>query len=202
MCCSLSLCETCRTCVLRVQIWVWNLQLPPVLLPCRCIQDSQLNRLRVRAPFQEGLPLSQLKFKQYQLQSRLLRGSKKYIEAFTGLTSLYELTWRDVCLGTDADSWLENSSFGGSWDFPVVQMVINLPLRQETRVRYLGWEVPLEKGMAIHSSIPAWRIPWIEKPGGLQLVGLQRVGHDWATNTVHYFWRWMAWTWDKGKEGT
>ena len=108
----------------------------------------------------------------------------------------------NICLGTDADSWLENSSFGGSWDFPVAQMVMNLPLRQETRVRSLGWEIPLEKGMAIHSSIPAWRIPWIEKPGGLQFVGLQRVGHDWATNTVHYFWRWMAWTWDKGKEGT
>ena len=54
---------------------------------------------------------------------------------------------------------------------------------QETRVRFLGWEVPLEKGMASHSSILAWRIPWTEKPGGLQSMGSQRVGHDWATNT-------------------
>jgi len=63
-------------------------------------------------------------------------------------------------------------------DFPVAQMVKNLPVREETRVQSLGWEVPLEKGMAIHSSILAWRIPWTEKPGGLQSVGSQRVGHD------------------------
>ena len=55
----------------------------------------------------------------------------------------------------------------------MAKMVKNLPARQETRVRYLGWEVPLEKGMAIHSSIPAWRISWIEKPGGLQSMGSQ-----------------------------
>ena len=46
-----------------------------------------------------------------------------------------------------------------------------------------NWEVPLKKGMAIHSSILAWRIPWTEKPGGLQSVGSQRVGHDCVTNT-------------------
>jgi len=57
----------------------------------------------------------------------------------------------------------------------VAQMVKNLPAMQETRVRFLGWEVPLEKGMAIQSSILAWRIPWTEKPGGLQSVGSQRV---------------------------
>ena len=50
-------------------------------------------------------------------------------------------------------------------NFPVVQMVMNLPVRQKTRVRSLGWEVPLEKGMTIHSSILPWRIPWTEKPG-------------------------------------
>ena len=56
------------------------------------------------------------------------------------------------------------------------------PAMQETQIRSLGWEDPLEKTMATHSSILAWRIPWIEKPGGLQCMGLQRVGHDWATN--------------------
>ena len=55
----------------------------------------------------------------------------------------------------------------------MAQMVMNLPLRQETRVRSLGWEIPLEKGMAIHSSIPAWRIPRTEKPGRLQSMGSQ-----------------------------
>ena len=51
--------------------------------------------------------------------------------------------------------------------FPVAQMVKNLPAMQETRFHSLGWEAPLEKGMAIHSSILACRIPWTEKPGGL-----------------------------------
>ena len=49
---------------------------------------------------------------------------------------------------------------------------------QETQVQYLGREDPLEKEMATYSSILAWRIPWIEEPGGLQFMGLQRVGHD------------------------
>jgi len=51
-------------------------------------------------------------------------------------------------------------------------------VRLKTRVQSLGWKVPLEKGMAIHSNILAWRIPWTEKPGGLHPVGSQRVRHD------------------------
>ena len=47
----------------------------------------------------------------------------------------------------------------------------------------LGWEDPLEKGMATHSSILAWRIPRTEEPGGLQSMGLQRIGHNWSTFT-------------------
>ena len=57
-------------------------------------------------------------------------------------------------------------------------MVKNLPAMWETLVQSLGWGDPLEKGMATHSSILAWRIPWTEEPGGLQSVGLQRVRHD------------------------
>ena len=57
-------------------------------------------------------------------------------------------------------------------------MVKNLPAMWETPVRSLGWEDPLEEGMAAHSSILAWRIPWTEEPGGLQSMGSQRVGHD------------------------
>ena len=63
-------------------------------------------------------------------------------------------------------------------DTVMVQTVKNLPAMQETQVQPLGWEDPLEKGMAIHSSILAWRIPWTEEPGGLQSMGSQRVGHD------------------------
>ena len=57
-------------------------------------------------------------------------------------------------------------------------MVKNLPTMQETWVRSLGWEDPLEKGMATHPSILAWRIPWTEEPGRLQSMGSQDVGHD------------------------
>ena len=58
-----------------------------------------------------------------------------------------------------------------TWTSLVVQMVMNLPAMQESWVRFLGWEDPLEKGMATHSSILAWRIPWREEPGGLQSMG-------------------------------
>ena len=60
----------------------------------------------------------------------------------------------------------------------MAEMVKNLPAMQETWARSLGWDDPLEKEMAIHSGILAWRIPWTEEPGGLQSVGLQRVRHD------------------------
>ena len=60
----------------------------------------------------------------------------------------------------------------------VAQTVMDLPAMQETRVRSLGREDPPEEGMATHSSILAWRIPWTEEPGGLQSMGSQRVGHD------------------------
>ena len=62
--------------------------------------------------------------------------------------------------------------------FLMAEMVKNLPAMQETQVQSLGWEDPLEKGMATHSSILAWRIPWTEEPGGLQSLSLQRVRHD------------------------
>ena len=56
--------------------------------------------------------------------------------------------------------------------------------RQEMQVQSPGGEDPLEKEMATHSSILAWRIPWTEEPGRLQSMGLQRVGHDWAAKTA------------------
>ena len=54
---------------------------------------------------------------------------------------------------------------------------------QDTQVWSLSWEDPQEEEMATHSSILAWRIPWAEEPGGLQSMGLQRVRHNWVTNT-------------------
>ena len=60
----------------------------------------------------------------------------------------------------------------------VAQTVKNLPAMQEIWVQSLGWEDPLEKGMATLSNILAWKIPWTEEPGGLQSMGLQRAGHN------------------------
>ena len=60
----------------------------------------------------------------------------------------------------------------------VAQMVKRLPTMRETRVQSLGQDDPLEKEMATHSSTLAWKIPWMEEPGGLQSTGSQRVGHD------------------------
>ena len=69
------------------------------------------------------------------------------------------------------------------WASLMAQMIKNPPAKQETSVRSLGWEDPLEKGMATQSSILAWRIPWTEEPGRLQSMGSQRVRYDWVTNT-------------------
>ena len=60
----------------------------------------------------------------------------------------------------------------------MAQTVKNLPAIRETQVQSLGQEESLEKGMGTHSSIVAWRIPWTEKPGRLQSMGTQRVGHN------------------------
>ena len=60
----------------------------------------------------------------------------------------------------------------------MAQKVKNLPAMQETQVQSLGWEDPLEKGMATYSSVLIWRVPWREEPGGLQSTGSQRVTHD------------------------
>ena len=64
------------------------------------------------------------------------------------------------------------------WASLVFQRVKCLPAMWETWVQSLGWEDPLEKGMATHSSTLAWKIPWMEEPDRLQSMGLQRVGYD------------------------
>ena len=68
--------------------------------------------------------------------------------------------------------------FAKFWASLVTQKVKNLPAMQETKVLPLGQEDPLEKGMATHSSILAWRIPWTEEPSGPQSMGSQRAGHN------------------------
>ena len=70
----------------------------------------------------------------------------------------------------------------------MAHMVKNLPAKQGIWVGSLGWEDPLEKEMATHSSILAWGIPWTEEPGGLQSRGLQRVGHNLVTKSQTQKW--------------
>ena len=74
-------------------------------------------------------------------------------------------------LSLSSENWVNLASL-------VAERLKCLPAMQEARVRSLGWEDPLEKEMATHSSIIAWRIPWKEEPGRLQSMGSQRVGHD------------------------
>ena len=71
------------------------------------------------------------------------------------------------------------------WDFPIAHMVKSLPAIQDTQVRSLGQEDPLEKEMATHPSILAWEIPWTEEPHGLQSMGSRRVRHDLATKNKY-----------------
>ena len=93
--------------------------------------------------------------------------------------------WKVICIST----WffLATNFFIGAWllwaPLMVSQRIKSLALTQETWVRSLGRENPLEKGMVTHSNILAWRILWTEEPGRRQSTGSQRIGHDRATNT-------------------
>ena len=104
-------------------------------------------------------------------------GSGHLLLAFTSthqacLLGRYHLSiWELLFLALEITQLTQRASL-------VAQMVKNLPVIQETWVRFLGWEDPLEKGMATHSSILTWRIPWTEEHGSLQSMGSQRVGHD------------------------
>ena len=87
----------------------------------------------------------------------------------TNKSSWYKYIWKHLC------------NFSTVWASLVAQTVKRLPTTWETRVRCLDQEDPLEKEMATHSSILAWKIPLTEEPGRLQFMGLQRVGHNWVS---------------------
>ena len=94
-------------------------------------------------------------------------------------------TGRYFAGGGNEKLWKFSSIWGNLGIFRaslVAQRLNHLPAMWETCVRSLGQEDPLEKEMATHSSILAWRISWMEAPGGLQSMGSQRVGHDWVTS--------------------
>ena len=69
----------------------------------------------------------------------------------------------------------------------MTQTVKNLPTMKETQTQFLDQEDPLEKGIAIHISILAWRIPWTKEPGRLQFMGSKRVGYDWTNSLYDWF---------------
>ena len=73
----------------------------------------------------------------------------------------------------------------------VAQTVKRLLAMRETQVRSLGWEDPLEKEMATHSSTLTWKVPWTKEPGRLESMGLQRVGHDWVTSLSPSILKWL-----------
>ena len=82
------------------------------------------------------------------------------------------------------------------------QSLKRLPAMWETWVRSLGWQDPLQKEMAAHSSILAWRIPWMEEPGGIQSTGSQRVGHNWATSLHFQMWLGFVLPWQGSQAGS
>ena len=95
------------------------------------------------------------------------------------------LCWALSCRTLPTGPWTHGrpahyfeTKFGLDWASLMAQMVKNLPAVQQTPVHSLAWEYPLEKGMAIHTSILAWRIPWTEDSGEIQSMGSQRVGHN------------------------
>ena len=98
----------------------------------------------------------------------------------TGLISLLSKGLSRVFSSTTVQKHQFCGAQPSLWTSLVAQMVKNLPAMQETWVWSLGGDDTLEKGMATHSCILAWRIPWTEEPGGLQSVGSQRVSYDWA----------------------
>ena len=95
-------------------------------------------------------------------------------ECYLPLESLIKIVFLPV-QGRVFNCWIPLKR---DWASLVAQMIKNLP----AKVWSLGWEDPLEKGVATHSSILAWEIPWTEKAGRLQSMELQTVGHDWVTN--------------------
>ena len=104
------------------------------------------------------------------------------LKAVPEKTSQPQPDFHQSCVNSATFSQLFLCRFNFWESVQMAQRIKRLPAMQETQVRSLGWEDPLEKEMATHSSILAWRIPWTEEPGGLQSMGSQRVRNDWVTS--------------------
>ena len=151
-----------------------------------------------------GWGLGKLYFRQYLTTTQLQKSTqflppKNYFclrQVRVFLSAILHPIWKirsyisEMSLPPDVEVilWIYNSRLAGiqySWTSLVAQTVKRLPTVQETWVRSLGQEDPLEKEMAIHSCTFAWKIPWMEEPSRLQSMRSQRVGHDWATS-LHF----------------
>ena len=122
-------------------------------------------------------------------------GSAKLRPHTSFILSLSSFYCMPVAYQTSWQLWWPSPHLGfysSVWASLVAQRVKRLPAMQETWVQYLGQEDPLEKETATHSSTLAWKIPWTEKPGGLQSMEFQRVGHDWATSLTMVVLRWFS----------
>ena len=129
------------------------------------------------------------------LSYRMKPEGKKY-HILTYICSIWKnwYGWGDLIYKAEIETprtniWMPKNKVGGveleDWDWHIDTLKVGkkyLPAMQETWVLSLSLEDPPEKGMATHSNILAWSIPWTEEPGGLWSPGAQRVGHDWATN--------------------
>ena len=117
------------------------------------------------------------------IDSKRLCSNFKWFEQIQWLSEMHVSSSKFVELKI---TWLEttpiNVTLNLYWTSLVAHTVKHLPAMWETQVQSLGWEDPLEKEMATHSSTLAWKISWTEDPGRLQSMGLQRVGHDWVTS--------------------
>ena len=114
----------------------------------------------------------------------LMSKSRNSLSLYPFISSLTQICfWENICT---LKYYILTSSGSSSL---VTQMVKHLPTMWETQVWSLGWEDPLEKEMATHSSTLAWKIPWMEECCGLQYMGSQRVRHNWAT--FLHFWKYL-----------
>ena len=118
-------------------------------------------------------------------QTHISHTGRQTLNHWTSREVQYLYFWPNLVNDQDQDqtAWMIKRMLKGRMTSLAAQMMKNLPVVQETWDASLDQEDLLEKGMATHSSILAWRIPWTEESGGLQSMGSQRVGHDWATNT-------------------
>ena len=134
--------------------------------PCRFLLVKTL--MNQMWPFPPGILLG----KQWSENSKSISAILFFL-VFSGESKHIKCNTSWKCTLFDAHIWMSSQ---------VAQMVKCLPATWETWVWSLGWEDPLEKEMATHSSTLAWKIPWTEEPGRLQSMGSQRVGHNWATS--------------------